>query len=108
MTSTYTVASLRTTQLRREPADADDGAEDGGEHDADDGHPQRVDEAFHVDVTDGLALVEVVARDLEVGRVVEEAEVGGDPARRHVLPVVAPQPQQDGGDHGEHRQLERP
>ena len=71
--------------------DADDEAEDGGEDDADGGDDQRVEKADHegfaVGRGGGAEWDEGLA-DVEAGRVVEEAETGGDAGPLQVVDGV--------------------
>ena len=88
----------------RQAADADQGAEDGGQDDADDGDLQGVQDADQqggaVGVHGGVVGDQRLA-DGDAGGAAEEAEAGGDVAGGEVVGGVADEIPGDGGDDAE-------
>ena len=70
----------RHQPVRRQPAKADDEAEDGRKEDADHGDQQRVQKTDNEDarVAVGFLVRDQALADAEAGRVLHEAEAGGD------------------------------
>src|SRR5690606_33309082 len=75
-------SQLADQPVRRQPRHAQYETDDGGQHDADEGHQQGIEQTDHEHATVAVAfgVFDQVLGDTETGAVVEEREAGNDPA----------------------------
>ena len=101
---------FRHQPILRQPRDADDEADDGGEDDAEPGHQQRIEQPDPEGAAIGRGLrVEGDQRlaDVEAGGGVPEAEAGGDVGAVEMIDGVADRAvDQEGNDRAEHDLIE--
>jgi len=97
----------RQQPVRRQPRDADQRADHGRQHDADDSDAQRVDDADDERAQVGVLrrVVDPGIRDRHAGFAAEEGEAGRDAPHREIMDRVRPQPGDDGDRDGDHQDL---